>query len=253
MALKRSRVDILGVGVDDFSEEKAVLRMVKLGMDRKNFHYVVTVNAEFVMLARRDPKFARILANADFALADGAGVVLAKLILGGKIHQRVTGVDLVQKLCRAVKDYSITVGFLGGFGDVANVCAKRQKLLHPRLKVAYAGADFATIGCEMKLKPAKVAKMRADILFVAYGMGRQEFWIEKNKKLLNVGVAIGVGGAFDFIAGVKKRAPEFLRKAGMEWFFRLLMEPSRIKRMSVLPIFMTLVLANFAKNLFKKF
>ena len=205
------------------------------------------------MLGRKNAKFAKILANADLSLADGVGVVLAKLIFGGKVHSRITGVDLVEKLCQRASEKAIVVGFLGGFGDVAKIVEKRQKSASPGLKLAYAGPDLETISHDLRLDKADLAKKRVDILFVAYGMGRQEFWIEKHKKLLNVGVAIGVGGAFDLLAGVKKRAPVFWQKAGMEWFWRLLMEPSRFRRMSVLPIFLVLVLVDFVKTRFLKF
>lgn len=253
MVLKRHKIDVLGVEVDDISEEKAISGILALALDRKNFHQIVTVNAEMVMMARRNPEFAKILRNSDLAVCDGQWLVWAKLIMGGNERDRITGVDLVKNLCELSAEKAITVGFLGGFDGVANDVFKRQKLVTPGLKLAYAGPDFETISREMRLEEELVGKIRADILFVAYGMGRQEFWIWENRKTVNFGVAIGVGGAFDYLAGVKKRAPKFLQKSGMEWFWRLLAEPSRLWRMRVLPIFLVLVLANLVKNYFIKF
>ncbi|MBI2327982.1 WecB/TagA/CpsF family glycosyltransferase [Candidatus Curtissbacteria bacterium] len=237
------QVDVLGVRVDDISEKSAISKILQLARDEKGYHLVVTVNSEIVMLARRNPEFSQILKNADLCLADGAGVVWAKLIFGGKIHERLAGVDLVQKLCQRSAKKTIGVGFLGGFGDVANMVSERQKLQNPGLKVVFAGPNEEVIGQQLKLKGQNFQKVRVDLLFVAYGMGRQEFWIAKNKNRLNCGVAIGVGGAFDYLAGVKKRAPIFVQKWGMEWLWRLVMEPWRFWRMRVLPVFLVLVLA----------
>ena len=128
MTLKRSKnrqvipkIDILGVKVNDISTNSAVDRIIELCRDRKKRHYVVTVNSEFVMLARRNRQFFNILAQADLALPDGAGIVFSKRIFGGKVRDRVTGVDLIEEICQKVKDQPVRVGFLGGFGDVAEI------------------------------------------------------------------------------------------------------------------------------------
>lgn len=241
-------VDVLGVKIGDVDEETAIFQILKLAKDGKSHHMVVTVNAEFVMLAHRDSEFAKILQGADLAVADGQWVVWAKLILGGKAQSRVTGVDLLEKLCAKAAKRAITVGFLGGFGGVASEVSKRQKSKFPGLKVAFTGSGDDAIGPDLRLKRPIFGKKRIDILFVAYGMGKQEFWIERNVKHLNVGVAIGVGGAFDYISAVKMRAPKFVQKLGMEWLWRLANEPSRIWRMRVLPFYAVLVIWQFLKE-----
>ncbi|OGD97620.1 hypothetical protein A3F02_01450 [Candidatus Curtissbacteria bacterium RIFCSPHIGHO2_12_FULL_38_9b] len=238
------RVDICGVEVDDISQKEAINRILVLTQDTKGGHMVVTVNSEFVMLARRNRQFADILKEADLALADGIGVVLSKLIFGGKVHQRITGVDLIEGLCAENEKKSIRVGFLGGFEDVAELVAKRQKKVNPRLKIVFAYPGDPTIRFDLKLKKIILQAGRIDILFVAYGMGVQEFWIKRFINKVNVGVFIGVGGAFDYIAAVKKRAPMFMQNTGFEWFWRLINEPARIWRMRVLPAFFLLVLKN---------
>lgn len=243
MVLKRRKINVLDVNVDDISQELAVDAIVKMAKSRKKGQYVVTVNSEFVMLAKRDPKFRRILNGADLAVADGQWVVWAKLIFGGKEHDRVTGVDLVEKLCEVCSKKSITVGFLGGFGDVAEKVSKRQVIEHPGLKVVLSEPGDPAIGYDLKLKEKISAKGGVDILFVAYGMGQQEFWIERVRNKLQVGVFIGVGGAFDYLAGVKTRAPKLFQNLGVEYLWRLAMEPSRARRMlRVFPLFWVLVL-----------
>ena len=247
LPLKRHKIDILGVGVDDISQKEALDLILKLAQDKKS-HYAVTVNSEFVMMARKNRIFADILQKADLALADGWWVAQAKLTFGGKKKDKIAGVDLVKNLCYEASRKTITVGFLGGFGGVAKRVAERQKMSFPKLKVAFAGPGDPTIGYDSRLKTDLDKAGRIDILFVAYGMGQQEFWIGRNLNKLNVGVFIGVGGAFDYISRVKKRAPEFLQKTGLEWFWRLVNEPQRIWRMRVLPIFLILVIFDILKR-----
>ena len=247
-------VDVLGVKVADIAAKKAHDLILRLAGDKKGGHFVATVNSEFVMLARKNKRFAHILADADLALADGAGVVFSKLIFGGKVHERIAGVDLIEKLCAKSTKKVIRVGFLGGFGDIAEGVAKRQKLANPNLKVVFAGPGDPTISYDSRLKKQLLASGRIDILFVAYGMGKQEFWIERFKNKLNVGVFIGVGGALDYLAEAKMRAPRLVQGWGLEWLWRLVLEPWRIWRMRVLPLFLFLVLKKkFRKIRFSSF
>lgn len=236
------RINVLEVEVDDISQKNAVSVILKLAKDTKGGKYVVTVNAEFVMLAQKNSDFLKILNNADLTVADGQGIVWSKLILGGKEHDRITGVDLLEKLCAESAKKTISVGFLGGFGDVAERLADRQKSKFSALSVVFAGPGDPAIGYDLKLKNQFLRIGRVDILFVAYGMGQQEFWIARNLKRLNVGVFIGVGGAFDYLSMVKKRAPKVLQIIGLEWLWRLFWQPSRIWRMRVLPVFTILVI-----------
>lgn len=248
---KRQKIDILGVKVDDISFDKAVEAILRLAKAKKNGNVVVTVNSEFVMLARRDPKFKKILELAELALPDGQWVANSKLIMGGKEQDRVTGVDIVEKLCREGAKRAITIGFLGGFGSVAEVVSKRQMEANSGLKIVFASAGNPTIGYDSRLKRQLSRIGRVDILFVAYGMGQQEFWIERMRKKLDVGVFIGVGGAFDYLGGIKKRAPVLWQKLQIEWLWRLFAEPSRIWRMRVLPLFLTLVIFQYFRKVLK--
>src|SRR3989344_2092440 len=154
LPLKRHKIDILGVGVDDFSQTEALDAIWNLARDEKSAHYVVTVNSEFVMLARKNKIFAQILKKADLALADGWWLVQSKLILGGRGRERIAGVDLLKNLCKEADKKAITVGFLGGFGSVAHRVAKRQKSRFLNLKIGYAGAGTTAIGYDPRLKNA---------------------------------------------------------------------------------------------------
>ncbi|HSX19208.1 MAG TPA: WecB/TagA/CpsF family glycosyltransferase [Candidatus Saccharimonadales bacterium] len=234
-------INILGVGVADIGQKESVKSILSMAKSGKG-HQVVTVNPEMIMLARRNRQFFDILKHADLKVADGQWVVWSKLILGGKSQERVTGVDLIDDLCAKSAKKAITVGFLGGFKTVAELVKVRQIGKYPGLKVVYAGSGDKAIGPDLRLKGPIFPNVRIDILFVAYGMGRQEFFIDANKNSLNVGVFVGVGGAFNYIAGNKMRSPKFLQSLGFEWAWRLLMEPTRARRMlRVFPMFWILV------------
>src|SRR4030067_3867214 len=126
LPLKRYKIDILGVGVDDFSQKEALDLILNLARDQQSAHYVVTVNSEFVMMARKNKDFADILHKADLALPDGWWLAKSKLILGGRGKERIAGVDLVENLCQEAGKKAVRVGFLGGFGGVAQRVAERQ-------------------------------------------------------------------------------------------------------------------------------
>lgn len=263
MALKRQvnnkvdnstipKINIFGVKVADISSQNAVLEVLKLAKPENRGKYVVTVNSEFVMKARRDANFAKILSNADLALADGWWVVQSRLISGGKEQDRLTGVDLVEMVCKEAADKAIRVGFLGGFGSVANDVAKRQKTRLTSLKVVMAEPGDPSKEADLRLKQHFLEIGRVDVLFVAYGMGKQEFWIDRMRKSLDVGVFIGVGGAFDYLSGRKKRAPKILQNLGFEWLWRLLLEPTRIWRQRIIPVFFLMILTKLIKSKFSK-
>ena len=245
MDLKRQKIKILGVDVDDISEKDATRAILQLADNKRRHRYIVTVNSEFVMLAYRNSQFRRIINGADLSVPDGVGVVLAKLIMGGKERNRVTGVDLIEKICAKSVDLPIRIGFLGGFHNIAEIVKKRQLEKFPGINVVFAQAGNPTIGHDLKLRSAVNAVKGIDILFVAFGMGQQEFWIKRNIDQLDVGLAIGVGGAFDYLAGVKVRAPQFMQNSGLEWLWRLVQEPTRVWRMRVLPVFFVMVLAQW--------
>lgn len=239
------RVNILGVDVDDVSEQEAVDAILRLSNDKRRHRYVATVNSEFVMLAYRNNDFKQIINQSDLSLPDGAGVVLAKLIMGGKEQNRVTGVDLIDRICSKSEVSPIRIGFLGGFHNVAEIVKKRQLEKFPKTNIVFAQEGNPTIGYDLKLRSEINSAKGIDVLFVAYGMGQQEFWIKRNIGDINVGLAIGVGGAFDYLAKTKLRAPKFMQKIGLEWLWRLVQEPSRAWRMRVLPLFAVLVLGQW--------
>lgn len=232
--------EILGVRVDDVTMAEAVARVEAL-MQEPRCHQVVTVNTEFVMLARRDPEFARALAAADLNVPDAANLIRGARMLGYPLRERVAGSDLVWALAARAAERGWRIFLLGAREGVAAQAAEKLRARYPRLQLAgvFAGSPDPRVQAEIA---ARVNAGGADILFVAYGAPAQELWIARNRDSLRVRVALGVGGAFDFIAGRLPRAPRWLQRAGLEWLFRLLLEPWRVRRQWALVEFTLLLL-----------
>ena len=177
----------------------------------------------------------------------------ASKILGLNLKERITGIGLLESLCQAAAKQPITVGFLGGGEGVAVKAAECLQAKYPGLKVGFAGERW-DVGREMRDRVGKnsfssshpnsllTSHPHIDILFVAFGAPKQEFWISENLDKIPVKVAIGVGGAFDFISGSVPRATKFLRLIGLEWLFRLILQPWRWKRQLALLQFLWLVI-----------
>jgi len=230
------KVKILGVGIDNLSFDEAADKVLTFLKDGRK-HYVVTPNPEIIMLSQKDKKLKEILNKADLAAPDGIGLLLAAKILGESLKERVTGTDLADKLCEMAAKKGLVVGFLGGRPGVAEKAAECQKERYSGLKVVFSFAgDFGhDIEVQRKIKPV-------DFLFVGYGASKQEYWIARNLSKVPAKVALGVGGALDYFAGKRIRAPKIVQNLGLEWFWRLLLEPWRFKRQLALPKFLFLVL-----------
>jgi N-acetylglucosaminyldiphosphoundecaprenol N-acetyl-beta-D-mannosaminyltransferase len=198
-------------------------------------HLVATVNPEFVMRARKDVEFARVLETADLCLADGTGIVWAARRQGCKMSGPVTGVDLVPRLAELCERRGFRLFLLGAGPGVAAELASSLRARHPRLEVAAHAGSPDPKSDEETLR--LITGHDTQVLLVAYGAPRQELWIDRVQRRIGDGVAIGVGGAFDFLTGRVPRAPEWMRRAGLEWLYRLVRQPWRIRRMAALPVY----------------
>jgi N-acetylglucosaminyldiphosphoundecaprenol N-acetyl-beta-D-mannosaminyltransferase len=234
-------VRVLGVRVDCLDMDAALERIAQL-VDAGGHHLVATVNPEFVMRARVDKDFARVLESADLCLADGSGVVWAARRQGCAIDEPVTGVDIIPPLAALCARRHFRLFLLGAAEGVAADLASRLRVEHPALEVAaHSGSPAESSDAETV---AIINKYGPQVLLVAYGHPNQELWIDRTRGSLGVAVAMGVGGAFDYLTGRVPRAPAWMRRAGLEWLFRLIRQPWRIRRMAVLPIYALRVLRN---------
>jgi N-acetylglucosaminyldiphosphoundecaprenol N-acetyl-beta-D-mannosaminyltransferase len=187
------------------------------------------------MRARADHEFARVLESADLCLADGSGVVWAARRQGGTIREPVTGVDLIPPLAALCARRHFRIFLLGAAPGVAAELASRLRADQPGLEVAaHAGSPEPASDAETL---AMINSHTPHVLLVAYGAPNQELWIRRMSDRLDVAVAIGVGGSFDYLTGRVPRAPAWMRRAGLEWLFRLVRQPWRIRRMAVLPLY----------------
>jgi len=251
--LSARHICILGVGIDavDFS---ATLKQLALWInapaaDRSDTHQICTVNPEFIIDARRDPAFARVLQEADLCVPDGVGVLWAARSMDHPLPERVTGSDGIYRICKRAAAEGWRVYLLGAAPGVAAKTAAALINLYDGLQIVgtHSGSPADE---EWPQIHARLNEAQPDILFVAFGHPNQDLWIAQHRAELPAAVAIGVGAAFDFVAGVSQRAPVWMQRIGLEWFYRLIREPWRIKRMRKLPIFAILVILQWGLHKF---
>ena len=228
-------IKILGVGITNATFREVLEYLVENAQNSSRKIFVTTLNPEILVHASKNFDYKNILNSSDLALADGVGVLIGARILGKPLRERISGVDLMENLCEEASKRPITVGLLGGRQNVAEEAADRLKKRYPGLKVAFAISDW--YDSEAKFRP-----LVCDILFVALGHPKQEIWISKHLQEIDVKIAIGVGGAFDYLSGRVPRAPKIIRSLGFEWLFRLIIQPWRIRRQVSLIYFVLLIL-----------
>lgn len=190
--------------------------------------------------------FREILQDADLVIPDGSSLLWAAKVLKKPIKTRVTGIDLMQLLLEEAEKCGWSVYFLGAKHEVIKEAVSLTRKRHPSLKiVGYHHGYFDDDNLILK----DIKNLEPDILFAGMGAPKQEVWLTKNRDRLNCRVAIGVGGSFDVLSGNVKRAPMWMQNRGLEWLYRYLKEPSRIKRSILLPRFISLVLKEKIRNL----
>jgi N-acetylglucosaminyldiphosphoundecaprenol N-acetyl-beta-D-mannosaminyltransferase len=231
------RIRILDIAVDDLVDDEAIERIAGFVANGEP-HQVVTVNPEFVMEARRNRAFRRVLAAADMATPDGFGLLVAARLRGDAFRGRVTGVALVDMIAARAAEHGWSLFLLGAAPGVAERAAAALLQKYPGLRIAGCLAGSPRMSDEPAIR-ARISAARPTVLLVAYGHPAQELWIARNQPLLRVPVAIGVGGVFDFLAGKTPRAPAWMRRIGLEWLYRLIRQPRRWRRILVaVPLFL---------------
>ena len=200
------------------------------------------------MQAQKDKEFFDILQKAELATPDSIGVIIGGKLQKKPFKQRIPGQAYFRKILETSEKEGWTIYLLGGKGDIPLKTKQNVEKIYPNLKiVGYHEGYFEEDSEEDVIK--QINELEPNILFVALGAPRQEKWIAKNQSKLKVDVAAGQGGTFDYEAGNIKRAPKWIQKIGMEWFWRLILQPSRIKRMSVLPVYLLKII--FTKDITK--
>ena len=238
---------ILGVRVDRVSQLQVVDiidQLIALRLASGNSlpcQQIVTVNTEFVMAAQKNSEFRQTINSAALAVADGIGVVWATRFVGFPTPERITGTDTLVAVAKRSAEKGYRLYLLGASPGIAEQAGACLQALAPGLQIAdtYAGSPAPA---EEDAIIERIHAANADILCVAYGAPAQELWIYRNLSRLPATIAMGVGGAYDFLSGRQRRAPQTMQRMGLEWLYRLYREPWRWKRMLAIPHFILQVL-----------
>ncbi len=234
------KVDIHGVMIDNVTMDEALDRVYSM-LKGQTAQKIFTPNSEIIMQANREPGLKDILNSANLVVPDGAGVVLASRIMKKELKEKVSGIDLMKNILLNTSARPTSFFIFGGKPGVAEKASINILSNYPKSKIlGYRNGYFdeSEIPCIID----QINDSKAEILLVGLGAPKQEKWIHKYAEKLNCRILIGIGGSIDVFAGTAKLAPEFMRKAGLEWLYRLLKEPKRAKRMLDLPRFILLTL-----------
>jgi len=233
------KVQILGIPFDNVTNEEMV-EMLSKRIENQQRCFTVTANPEIVMFAQNDPLFMKSLHKADFIVPDGIGVIIGSKLLNHPLKERVAGFDLMMSLLEEAHLKGYRVYFLGAEDSIVKKAVKNCMDKYPNLNIV--GFHHGYFDLEDEEIVRNIQKTKPDFIFVALGFPRQEYWISKHISTFEKGVFMGVGGSFDVLAGKVKRAPIIWQKLYIEWLYRLLQQPSRWRRMLVLPKFLVRVI-----------
>ena len=242
-ATSEFRPVLFGMAFDAVTERQALDRIFELGtapVGERGCRIGVTVNVDFIVntwhacsSAPRNPELAAVLRRAELAVADGMPLVWLSRLLGTPLPERVAGSDLVPMIAERAAREGVKLYFLGGREEYTRRAAEILRERYPGLQIVGIDSPFVKLDAPDAAELdrdicRKINDSGASILLVGFGNPKQELWLERNRKKLACGIAIGVGGTFNFIAGAVKRAPRWMRRTGTEWIYRIIQEPGRL-------------------------
>lgn len=235
----RETVDILGVAVDKISAGSAQKKAERY-LRTPGLSVIFTPNPEIIMAAYEDPAFKEVLNSADICTPDGIGVVYASKMIHNPVPERVPGFDLTCGLLQSISKTGEGVFLFGAKPGIAETAKEKLQEKYPGLVVSGTHDGYFTDDDNARIIK-EINDSGAKLLLVCLGAPKQEKWIYAHKDELQVQLAMGVGGALDVFAGNVKRAPQFFIKCNLEWLYRFIKQPSRLRRFSALPKFMLAV------------
>ena len=245
----REKVRILGVDIDNITlDEAGEITKNLIENSHQSCELIVAPNVEFVMQAQKDKEFFDILSEAKLATPDSVGIEMAAKKQGKPLKQRIPGQAYFRKILEIGEKEGWTFYLLGGKGDTVIRAIENIKSIYPNIKIVGSHEGFFEKKSEQEVI-SEINSLKPNVLFVAMGAPAQEKWIYEHKYELNVDVAAGQGGTFDYEAGNIKRAPKWIQKIGIEWLWRLILQPTRITRMIVLPMYWLKI--HFSKDITK--
>ena len=233
---------ILGTKVNTLSMNH-VMQEITLWCQTDEKHYICTADAYMLYLASKDKEFQKIINDASLVTADSSGTVLAAKICKTPIKNKVSGCVLAENLCKVSADNNLRIFFLGAKPGIAEAAAKKMKSKYKNMIVAGTHHGYFDANENQKIID-EINNSGANLLFVAFGIPKQEQWINENLDKLNVNVSIGIGGTFDVMSETVSRAPEIYQKLNLEWLYRYFQDPKKSYKLSVLPKFFIEVIKN---------
>lgn len=239
-------VEILGIKINKVDMDEAVENIDGF-ITSRNKAMVVTPNSEMIVLAQEDREMAGIINRAELSVPDGAGVVLASKLLHDPLSERVTGFDLMKGTLNLAARKAYSIYLLGGEPGVVELSTKKIREEYSGIKIS--GLHHGYLNDKLREGVIReINDLQPDILYVGMGVPLQEKFLNRFLPMLDIGVAMAVGGSFDVLAERVKRAPLWIQSLNLEWLYRLIQEPSRFARMTALPKFVYLVLLNYIKG-----
>lgn len=238
---------IFDIPIDDLSKKTILEKIKKYLFQPAEFFHIVSLNPENFVIAQENNEFKEVVKKAQIRINDGIGIILSTFLLTGRFFNRVAGVDLMVEMLKLANERRLRVMLLGGRSKVADKVVECQKKKFPKIKF------FSLEGIKEIQNPKKeeeekifsiVSSFKPHFLFVAFGSPDQEIWLARHQNQLKGVVCMGVGGAFDYLAGLVPRAPKPIRWLGLEWLFRLMIQPWRWKRQLRLIQFTKLIFLN---------
>ena len=246
--MKNNRIELLGLSIDNLSMQETLDRIGEIISAKKPVQHVV-VNAAKIVHAQKDNHLKSVINNCGLINADGQAVVWAARILGIPLKERVAGIDLMYNILKISPEKGWRIYFLGAKEEIVKKVVEKAKVDFPGIRVAGFRNGYFKDNDEENIVQG-IKESGADILFVAISSPQKEIFLNKYMKEMNVPFCMGVGGSFDVYAGHTKRAPVWLQRIGMEWFYRILQEPRRMwKRYATTnPVFIYLVMKNLIRG-----
>jgi N-acetylglucosaminyldiphosphoundecaprenol N-acetyl-beta-D-mannosaminyltransferase len=252
---------VLGkIPIDRITMDYAAVLLVEALLHRGELPPLTVVgpNAHLVTMAERDSRFAEAMRDADLAVPDGISVVMASRLLGVPIPERVTGGELMERMCAEAAHYGFRVFFLGGLLGAAAMAAHHLCSRYAGLQVCGTycpPVGFESDGAELEKMRRAIADAAPDLICVAFGAPKQEIWMQQNREQLRAGAIMAVGAALDTQAGMRRRAPRWIQAIALEWLFRLVVEPRRLWRRYLIgnAQFVLLVLRQWVRKRFESF
>lgn len=204
-------------------------------------HHIITLDASMCVMAEQDEKLRKIIEDSALITPDSVGILWACKRTGNPLRGRVSGVELVERLCSLSPERGYRLFFFGAAPGVADQAAEKMRLKYPGCEIVGTRNGFFTDKDDNDIVE-QIQKAKPDILCVALGIPKQERWISEHIHKLEVPISIGVGGTFDVLSGNVRRAPMWMRKLSLEWLHRLISNPKKIGKVMTLPKFVLLVL-----------